>query len=235
MRAIRVFVVDKFEPTLLGIKMLLERDEEIQVIGTHLYPSTGTICYTVRPDVIIWACEEGRDEIRKSISLPTVDRFPPVILYVDHLPDNSLPQLKDGVSGFVVKKDMQELLLAIRVVSKGAYYISREFIEVLNPVMAEKVKAWAEVKPASPSDLTEMEAKVVQELIKDKTNQEIAAALHISRRTVEHHIASAIDKLGANSRVGLAVKTLLNDCQYFSSSGCCRSKVKPVIQMKDYS
>ena len=58
--------------------------------------------------------------------------------------------------------------------------------------------------------LTKMEAKVVQELIKDKTNQEIAAALHISRRTVEHHIASAIDKYGVNSRVGLVVKTLMN-------------------------
>lgn len=53
-----------------------------------------------------------------------------------------------------------------------------------------------------------MEMKVVQELLKDKTNQQIAEALYVSRRTVEYHIASAIQKLGVNSRVGLAVKIM---------------------------
>ncbi|QKG84498.1 helix-turn-helix transcriptional regulator [Kroppenstedtia pulmonis] len=58
--------------------------------------------------------------------------------------------------------------------------------------------------------LTFMELKVVQELLKDKTNQQIADALYISRRTVESHITSAIRKLGVNSRVGLVVKMM--DC-----------------------
>ncbi|SDX08961.1 regulatory protein, luxR family [Marininema mesophilum] len=55
--------------------------------------------------------------------------------------------------------------------------------------------------------LTNMEKKVARELIKDKSNQEIADTLYISKRTVESHITSAIQKLRVKSRVGLAVKT----------------------------
>lgn len=56
--------------------------------------------------------------------------------------------------------------------------------------------------------LTDMEIRVAKELIKDKTNQQIADSLCISKRTVEYHITSSIQKLGVKSRVGLAVKMM---------------------------
>ncbi len=208
MGPIRVLIVDSFEPTLLGIRMILERDEQFEVVGSFLYPFKRPISFDMQPDVIIWGCEQGSGEIKRLLPVSTMDFFPPTVLYVDHLPKNIWFMLKEGIHGFVIKRDTEELGLAIRVVTSGAYYFSREFIEAANfPIRKEEV---AEEEKKYEVQLTKMEAKVVQELIKDKTNQEIAAALHISRRTVEHHIASAIDKYGVNSRVGLVVKTLMN-------------------------
>lgn len=208
MGPIRVLIVDNFEPTLLGIKMILERDKQFEVVGSFLYPFKRPISFEIQPNVIVWGCEQGSGEIKRLLPLSTKDFFPPTVLYVDRLPKDVWVMLKEGVRGFVFKRDTEELALAIRAVMRGAYFFSQEFIEALNfPVKKEEI---AEEASNYDVQLTKMEAKVVQELIKDKTNQEIAAALHISRRTVEHHIASAIDKYGVNSRVGLVVKTLMN-------------------------
>ncbi|ERI05715.1 transcriptional regulator, LuxR family [Aneurinibacillus aneurinilyticus ATCC 12856] len=89
-----------------------------------------------------------------------------------------------------------------------------------------KIKSFLNQRIKSNIFLTEMEKKVAEELIKDKSNQEIADSLFISKRTVEYHITSAIQKLGVKSRVGLAVKIIeagssTNYCE-------CHQKIDPL-------
>jgi len=56
--------------------------------------------------------------------------------------------------------------------------------------------------------LTERELEVVRLVAEGLTNREIAARLHITARTVQAHVASAANKLGARSRTHLAVLAL---------------------------
>lgn len=99
----------------------------------------------------------------------------------------------------ILHKNIDQLKTAISVVSNNGWYfcpdLKYKFFQVV-----DKNKEYTE------SSLTNMELQVIQELLKDKTNQQIADSLYIGRRTVEYHITSAIQKLGVNSRVGLAVK-----------------------------
>jgi NarL family two-component system response regulator LiaR len=55
--------------------------------------------------------------------------------------------------------------------------------------------------------LTPMEKRIVQEIARDRSNREIAELLYVSERTVEHHVSTALRKMGVKSRVGLVVKT----------------------------
>lgn len=106
--------------------------------------------------------------------------------------------------GIVKKGNLHELMTSISVAMNDGCYMSQGIKEALFPRKNNLIR---KSKPEySTKILTRMELRVAEELITDKTNQEIADNLFISKRTVEYHIASCIQKLNANSRVGLAIK-----------------------------
>lgn len=57
---------------------------------------------------------------------------------------------------------------------------------------------------ANPANLTPREAQVLRLVAKGSTNQEIAAQLFRSERTVEHHVSAILAKLGARNRLEAA-------------------------------
>jgi DNA-binding NarL/FixJ family response regulator len=65
----------------------------------------------------------------------------------------------------------------------------------------------AGVRPATrrhPRGLTRREQEILEFLSHDRSNDEIAASLFISVRTVEHHVSAILGKLGASTRKGAA-------------------------------
>lgn len=192
----RVWVIHELEPVAMGIKWMLEQEADIQVIGTAKTPG---FLPPGQVDVIVWGWE-------KTVGPGVLRNFPlpqtAVIALTGSADADVLREMGRGVSGFVTKRDMEEMPLAVRTVHRGGCYFSPSFQEVL----LETVSPSVAIPHASlQKTLTKMEIRVIQELVKDKTNQEITEALHISKRTVEYHIASIIQKWGVNSRVGLAV------------------------------
>lgn len=113
------------------------------------------------------------------------------------------------VDGIVSKENIKELEVAVNTVINGGYYISQAFKQefVKQEELNESINRNIEYLPGI---LTKTELKVLEELICDKTNQEIANTLYLSKRTVEYHISSCMNKLNVRSRVGLAVKTTLS-------------------------
>lgn len=103
------------------------------------------------------------------------------------------------------------------------------------------------VRPQSGTALTDAEQRVAEHIAKGATSREAAAALFISPRTVETHIASIYRKLGVQSRLELrraltGQQTLRHDISSSRSrsfSGCChtraRSKLEASGQDADHS
>lgn len=104
-------------------------------------------------------------------------------------------------NSIILNRQKDDLLLAIQTVFNGGFYYSKEFSGY------NENRGYFR-RNANKMPLTKTEISVVKELIRDKTNQEIANTLYMSRRTVEYHITSCIQKFEVNSRVGLAVKAL---------------------------
>ncbi len=127
-----------------------------------------------------------------------------IVLVNDY--DKHVLQYLINTDAIVTKRSAKELLLAISVVNSGGYYVSEIFKkEVFSNIgFMERTAIQPEVN--LPSVLTEMELRVAEELTADKTNQQIADTLYLSKRTVEYHIAASMEKLNVNSRVGLAVE-----------------------------
>jgi DNA-binding NarL/FixJ family response regulator len=60
-------------------------------------------------------------------------------------------------------------------------------------------------RTAWPNDLTDREVDVLRVLARGLGNREIAQALVLSPRTVQHHLASVYEKIGLHTRAGAAV------------------------------
>ena len=65
-------------------------------------------------------------------------------------------------------------------------------------------------RTAWPNDLTDREVEVLRVLARGLSNREIAEALVLSPRTVQHHLASVYDKIDLRTRAGAAVFAIEN-------------------------
>lgn len=102
-----------------------------------------------------------------------------------------------GVSGYMLKNsDKEELVEAINKVMRGRHYFSDEVEKIILEGLTEKKNT--EVIP-----LTDRELEVVQLLAREYTNDEIAAELHISYRTVETHRKNIMRKTKSGNLAGL--------------------------------
>jgi DNA-binding NarL/FixJ family response regulator len=104
--------------------------------------------------------------------------------------------LQAGAQGYLLK-DMffEELESAIRKVHAGA----RQLPTVVAERLAERMGG---------SDLTARELEVLEQIVKGKSNKEIAAALKISEATVKSHINNILSKLGVTDRTQAATTAL---------------------------
>ena len=103
--------------------------------------------------------------------------------------------LKEGVQGYILKKDTQEeLLAALDVVHAGRMYFSNE----INAILMNALK-----EPSENKLLTSRELEILQLIAKECTNKEISEKLYISERTVETHRKNIFRKTKTNSLVGL--------------------------------
>lgn len=103
--------------------------------------------------------------------------------------------LKEGVQGYILKKDTQEeLLTALDVVHAGRMYFSNEINTILMNALNE---------PSENKLLTARELEILQLIAQECTNKEISEKLFISERTVETHRKNIFRKTKTNSLVGL--------------------------------
>ena len=111
--------------------------------------------------------------------------------------------LKTGVSGFLPKGILpQQLLEVVRTVRKQGYYFLPEQVDVMRQQITSKAP-----KPDldAPIAITTREREVLELLCQQKTAQEIAEALFITKRTVEGHKNNLLSKTGMKNTAGLIV------------------------------
>jgi DNA-binding NarL/FixJ family response regulator len=109
--------------------------------------------------------------------------------------------LKAGASGYVLKTAAdRDLVEACRATVRGEPFLYPRAMTALMRDFLERVQAGEE---SPPEPLTSRELEVLKLIAEAHTSDEIADALVISRRTVDHHRASILAKLGMRDRVEL--------------------------------
>jgi DNA-binding NarL/FixJ family response regulator len=197
---VRILIADDHGIVRSGLRVLLERQDDIEVIGEA---SDGVeardIAVRERPDLAILDVKMPRltglqatQEIR--------EQAPDVSVLILSMHDDErylFEALKAGASGYVLKSQAdQDLLDAIRAVARGEPFLTPDAQLAL-------IKDVLERGHEEGDNLTPRELEVVKLAAEAHTNREIAEILGLSEKTVENHRANAMRKLGMRDRVEL--------------------------------
>jgi len=189
---IRVFIVDDHPMTRAGLLATLEREADFEVVGVA---SDGIGAWNIIgekvPDVALvdirMPGEDGVSLVRrvKESGLPVRA----LMLTSYDAQQYVMASLRAGAKGYILKTaSPEELARAIRTVARGGIYLDAEVSRVVGG------------QEIVPETLSNREREVLILTSKGLSSKETASRLIISERTVQTHLASIYDKLGARNK-----------------------------------
>jgi len=214
----RILLVDDHEVVRLGLKSLLERHPQFDIIGeaSSAREALEQVANN-HPDVVVMdirlpgtsgieACEE------------ITSRFPEtrVLMLTSYAEDEMLfSAIRAGASGYVLKQiGGDELVRALEAVARGEALLDpavtqRVFQEVRRAVKEEEASAFAH--------LSQQEKHVLLRISEGKTNREIAKALFLGEGTVRNYVSSILSKLGVSNRAEAAAYAVEHNLREYIS------------------
>lgn len=202
MAPIRVVLADDHPVVRTGIRNLLSRSADINVVGEAKNGSEALqMCVDLRPDVLLLDMEmPGIKGVEVAQKLKTQESDIH-ILALSAYDDKQyiLELLESGASGYLTKEEAPETIIeAIRGVAQGEQgWVSRR--------VAAQMSVWMREEEPEGNRLTHRELEVLRLVVEGKTNQGIGLNLGISEKTVEKYLEAVFAKLGVSSRVEAAV------------------------------
>jgi DNA-binding NarL/FixJ family response regulator len=197
----RVLIADDHGIVRTGIRLLLERQSGVEVVGEASDGAQAVQeALACRPDLCIL-----------DVGMPRMTGLQAARAIRSHLPEARVlmlsmhdderylfEALKAGASGYVLKREADhDLVGAVRAVGRGEAFLT-------NAAERSLIRQWMDEGAAGPAvPLTPREEEVVKLIAEAHTNAQIAEVLHVSEKTVESHRANVLRKLGMRDRVEL--------------------------------
>ena len=214
----RILLVDDHEVVRLGLKSLLERHPQFDIVGeaSNAREALEQV-NNLEPDVVVMdirlpgtsgieACEE------------IINRHPgtKVIMLTSYAEDEMLfSAIRAGASGYILKQiGSDDLVKALEAVGRGEALLDsavtqRVFQEVRRAVKEEEASAFAH--------LSQQEKHVLLLVSEGKTNREIAKNLFLGEGTVRNYVSSILSKLGVNNRAEAAAYAVEHNLREYIS------------------
>lgn len=196
----RILIVDDHDIVRFGLRRFLERRSDWLVVGeANNGRKAVELARECTPDIVIMDISmpemNGLEATRRILSERPQTK---VLILTMHDSDEVVGEiLASGARGFLAKSTVSaDLGQALDTLVAGKPYLSSALSEAVLRIYTQRPTA----APApGASRVTGREREVLQALAEGKTNKEIAAALHVSVRTVETHRANLMEKLELHS------------------------------------
>ena len=198
MTTVRVVLADDHQIVREGLRLILNRHEDIQVVAEAQNGRTAVeLARQTQPDIVVMdiamADLNGIEATRQILHENPAVKVVGLSAYADRR--YVLGMIEAGASGYVLKANAgEELVRAIRAAMVGTRY--------LTPEVAEAAAAGLPGKDGHKTPhpgLSPRESEVLQLLAEGKSSKEIAAMLHISVRTADTHRRNIVRKLNLHS------------------------------------
>ncbi|MEN8098232.1 MAG: response regulator transcription factor [Chloroflexota bacterium] len=219
MKRQRVIIVDDHEVVRLGLRALLDRHPDIEVIDEAATAQEAVVkTLDRRPDVVVMDIRmPGGTGIQACEQIVAQAPECKVIILTSYAEDEMLfSAIRVGAAGYVLKQiGGEELVKAIETIGRGE--------ALLDPVLTARVfdkvrKAAVAAEAAAFSELTPQELNVLSGIAHGKTNREIAEILHLSPGTVRNYVSNILSKLSVANRAEAAAYAVENKLPVYLQS-----------------
>jgi len=192
---INVLLVEYQTLTRIGMRAVIATADDMNLAAEAATAAEGLELFRrLRPDVAILSLR-----MPESCAIDDLDNYfiedprANVIVLADHAGDTEIKRaLTKGVRGYICKDIAPEdLLTAIRTVSRGRKYIPPDIAGILSEHIGQE-------------DLTPTEETVLRMIVGGMSNKEIGFALDISENTVKTHVRNLFGKIGVSDRTSAA-------------------------------
>jgi len=204
--AIRVLLVDDHMLIRAGLRALLQKEPDFEVVGEASTAAGGlNLARMLRPDVVV-----------TDLTLPDLDGVALTRAVRSELPgvevvmltsvgedgDWVMRALRAGVMGYLsTNANVQDLIEAIRSAPSGRVQLSAQ----------ATARVVQELRSPAATALTDREREVLREIGIGRTNKQIARSLCIAETTVKSHVRVILDKLGVQSRTQAALHAVRSE------------------------
>lgn len=207
---LKILLVDDHEVVRLGLKSLLARYPEFEVVAeAGTADEAISLADRYKPDVVVMDIRlPGKSGIEATREIVEKGSETKVIMLTSYADDELLfDAIAAGASGYVLKQiDSGELITALERIGSGE--------SLLDPAVTQQVfKRMRESSRKAEQEafgaLTDQELKVLALVAHGKRNKEIAADVFLSEKTVRNYVSSILSKLSLSTRAeaaGYAVK-----------------------------
>ena len=213
---IHVLLVDDHELVRMGLRVLIDREEDMRVTG-EAADGRQALALLRRdpPDVMLLDVRmpgmDGLELLRLIAADSALRRVRVIVVTTFEVDQYVFDALRSGAAGFVLKDTAPaDLARAVRAVAAGEALLSPSVTRLLVSTFAEQ---WAPAATVDGvGDLTDREREIAAWVATGRSNAEIAEALFLSPATVRTHVGRIMGKLHARSRaqlVALAVRARL--------------------------
>lgn len=207
--AIKVVLLEDEELVRGGIRMILDADPEIDVVGEGSDGSAADdLVAAHRPDVLLTDIQMpemgGLDVTRRVAGRPGAPAV--VVLTTFDLDEYVYTALQHGAAGFLLKDTPpRELAAAVHVVAGGEAMLSPRITTKL--LSSFSAGGAAQEAKSLIEELTAREREVAVAVAQGASNAAIAENLYMSLSTVKVHLGRIMTKLGAGNRTQVAIIT----------------------------
>lgn len=203
---LNLVVIDDHPLFREGVVHTLSAQPDIDVVGEGASAADAVrLAGELLPDIVLLDIAlpgGGLNAVRDIAAAYPVVKI--VMLTVSETEDDVLAALKSGARAYVLKGvSARELVGILRSVWAGEVYVTPSLAASL---LFEMTTPQGARLPASPlSELTDRERQILERVAAGDSNKEIAAQLHLSEKTVKHHMTNILQKLQVRNRVEAAL------------------------------
>jgi two-component system response regulator DevR len=215
----RIIIVDDHEIVRLGLRTLLERHPDFEVVAEASNGREALEKIPVfNPNVVVLDIRlPGMSGVE--VCQTITDNYPDskVIMLTSYAEDEMLfAAIRAGASGYVLKQiGGDDLVSAIEAVGRGEAQLDPSLTQ---RVFEEVRKAQREEEASAFAELTNQEMQVLQLVSEGKTNREIAEALYLGEGTVRNYVSNILGKLGVANRAEAAAYAVQHNLKDYLSA-----------------
>jgi DNA-binding NarL/FixJ family response regulator len=202
---ISVLIVDDQPLIRMGLRKMLEADEDAEVVGDAIDGEDAVReAIRLRPDLVLMDIRmpvlDGIEATRRIVQHQPHTRV--LILTTFGLDQYVFDALRAGASGFMLKDaPPEQITAAVRIVAKGEALLAPAVTRAVIEEFTHRPAAMPVAPPIAVATLTAREREVLQLLARARSNAEICDELVISEATAKTHVARILQKLGLRDRI----------------------------------